>query len=242
MRAELYSCEPGEDARGVDAFFTAAFERDRWHAVRQSGLVLLALFGVPCWLMAAWPGVWGETFRKLSLASWSVLFLLVVVALLAERRWQRVLEQVSAPSLDRDAVVRELRECMVSGDPALATVQITASRLGVPAVLLAPSLEPLAAAPPGFALDASELAAARLALAQDRTAGLGGELAPDSPSLCLPMRVDQQVVGVLAARLDQATVERVALLAAIVRAAAPAFSAAPSAASPAPPALPAPRR
>ena len=76
----------------LDAVFIADAARERTRAVRDLLIALLALLGLPLWLLlvAAWPGHWASAVRLLAATTWAVVALGLLVALVRERWWSAV--------------------------------------------------------------------------------------------------------------------------------------------------------
>jgi hypothetical protein len=74
----------------LDAILLADAARERARAVRDLLIALLAVMGVPLWLMAASPGRWTEGFRLAAASGWALAGAGLIVAILNERRWARV--------------------------------------------------------------------------------------------------------------------------------------------------------
>lgn len=74
----------------LDAVLLADAARERARAVRDLLIALLALLGLPLFLLAAWPGHFATSLRALAVAGWAVAALAVVAALAREHWWTRV--------------------------------------------------------------------------------------------------------------------------------------------------------
>ena len=70
--------------------FVADAAHERTRAVRDLLIAVLAVLGLPLWLLAAWPGHWASPVRLLAATSWAVAALGLLVALVGERWWSRV--------------------------------------------------------------------------------------------------------------------------------------------------------
>jgi hypothetical protein len=88
----LLPAEPFRRSPKLDAVFIADAARERTRAVRDLLIALLAVLGLPLWLLlvAAWPGHWVSAVRSLAATSWAVVALGLLVALVRERWWSRV--------------------------------------------------------------------------------------------------------------------------------------------------------
>ena len=53
-------------------------------------IALVALLGLPLWVMDAWPGRFSSQLRVLSATCWAVAALAVIATLVRERWWSRV--------------------------------------------------------------------------------------------------------------------------------------------------------
>ncbi len=74
----------------LDAVLLADAARERARAVRDLLIALLALLGLPLFLLVAWPGHFSTGVRALAAAGWAVAALAVVAALAREHWWTRV--------------------------------------------------------------------------------------------------------------------------------------------------------
>jgi hypothetical protein len=74
----------------LDAVLLADAARERARAVRDLLIALLALLGLPLFLLAAWPGHFSTGLRAVAAAGWAVAALAVVAALAREHWWTRV--------------------------------------------------------------------------------------------------------------------------------------------------------
>ena len=74
----------------LNAVLMADAARERARAVRDLLIALLAVLGLPLWLLAAWPGHFSTSLRTLAAAGWAVAALAVVVAVVRARWWTRV--------------------------------------------------------------------------------------------------------------------------------------------------------
>ena len=81
---------PAAGARGLDAVLTADAARERVRALRDRLIALVALLGLPLWLMEAWPGRFSSQLRVLAATCWAVAALAVLGTLVRERWWSRV--------------------------------------------------------------------------------------------------------------------------------------------------------
>jgi two-component system sensor histidine kinase KdpD len=128
------------------------------------------------------------------------------------------------------AVSRELAASVDAAGVAAACARAMAEAFGCEAVFLGAkgreTLEPLAAAPQGATLGASEHAVAQWVLEHGRTAGRGTDTLPGEPALCVPLRTFGEVLAVVAVKLGperRLTVEQRDLLDALGRQAAVAL-------------------
>jgi hypothetical protein len=74
----------------LDAVLMADAARERARAVRDLLIALLAVLGLPLWLVAAWPSQFSTSLRTLAAAGWAVAALAVVAAVVRARWWTRV--------------------------------------------------------------------------------------------------------------------------------------------------------
>ena len=74
----------------LDAVLLADAARERARAVRDALTMLVALLGLPLWLMAGWPGRFPASLRILAATGWAVAALAVLVAFAREHWWGRV--------------------------------------------------------------------------------------------------------------------------------------------------------
>jgi len=70
----------------LDAILLADAARERARGVRDLLIALVALLGLPLWLLAAWPGRFSPQLRLLAATSWAVAALAVVAAI-ARAHW-----------------------------------------------------------------------------------------------------------------------------------------------------------
>ena len=73
----------------LDAVLLADAARERARAARDLLIGLLALLGLPLWLLTAWPGRFSSEARALAAAGWAVVALGVLASLARERWWTR---------------------------------------------------------------------------------------------------------------------------------------------------------
>ena len=74
----------------LDAVLMADAARERARAVRDLLIALLAVLGLPLWLVAAWPSQFSTSLRTLAAAGWAVAALAVVAAVVRAHWWTRV--------------------------------------------------------------------------------------------------------------------------------------------------------
>jgi hypothetical protein len=74
----------------LDAVLLADAARERARAVRDVLIALLAVLGLPLWLLAAWPGQFSTSLRTFAAAGWAVAALAVVAAVVRAHWWTRV--------------------------------------------------------------------------------------------------------------------------------------------------------
>ena len=74
----------------LDAVLLADAARERVRAVRDLLILVLALLGLPLFVLAAWPGHFSTNLRALAAAGWAVAALAFVAALAREHWWTRV--------------------------------------------------------------------------------------------------------------------------------------------------------
>jgi hypothetical protein len=74
----------------LDAVLLADAARERARAVRDLLIALLAVLGLPLWLLAAWPGGFPTPLRTLAAAGWAVAALAVLAAVARAYWWARV--------------------------------------------------------------------------------------------------------------------------------------------------------
>ena len=207
----FYLHEPARDPSGERgrAFFEAAFERERWSALRAVVVGGLAVLSVPLWLATAWPGLLGGLTR-VALGAWAMVAALFALAVVTEHRLKRVLaryevsEAELAPLLEHDAALALLHEGLaLATDPESVTLtgaQVAARALRARAVVLVATdagLVPVAMAPSGTLLSEDELAAARRSLGLGRAGGLGVDATTSSSCLCVPIKVGEHAQRVL---------------------------------------------
>src|SRR3982751_946259 len=84
------SGERGRRSARLDAVLIADAARERVRALRDLLIALVALLGLPLWLMDAWPGRFSPQLRVLAATCWAVAALAVVGTLVRERWWGRV--------------------------------------------------------------------------------------------------------------------------------------------------------
>jgi hypothetical protein len=82
--------QPGRRSASLDAVLIADAARERVRAVRDLLIALVALLGLPLWVIAGWPGRFSSQLRVLSATCWAVAALAVIAALIRERWWSRV--------------------------------------------------------------------------------------------------------------------------------------------------------
>ena len=74
----------------LDAILLADAARERARAVRDLLIIVVALLGLPLFLLAAWPGHFSTGLRAFAAAGWAVAALAVVAATVREHWWTRV--------------------------------------------------------------------------------------------------------------------------------------------------------
>jgi peptidoglycan/LPS O-acetylase OafA/YrhL len=74
----------------LDAVLLADAARERARAVRDLLIAVLALLGLPLWLLAAVPGQFSGSVRVLVATTWAVAALAVLAAVAREHWWTRV--------------------------------------------------------------------------------------------------------------------------------------------------------
>jgi hypothetical protein len=84
------SGERGRLSPRLDAVLLADAARERARAVRDALTMLVALLGLPLWLVAGWPGRFSASVRILAATGWAVAALAVLVAIAREHWWGRV--------------------------------------------------------------------------------------------------------------------------------------------------------
>jgi hypothetical protein len=84
------SGQPGRRSARLDAVLIADAARERVRALRDLLIALVALLGLPLWLMDAWPGPFSSQVRTLAATCWAVAALAVLGTLARERWWSRV--------------------------------------------------------------------------------------------------------------------------------------------------------
>jgi peptidoglycan/LPS O-acetylase OafA/YrhL len=82
--------EPGRRSPRLDAILLADAARERARAVRDALTLLVAVLGLPLWLVAGWPAHFSPHLRLLAATTWAVAAIAVVIALGRERWWSRV--------------------------------------------------------------------------------------------------------------------------------------------------------
>jgi di/tricarboxylate transporter len=70
----------------LDAVLLADAARERARGVRDLLIAVVALLGLPLWLLAAWPGRFSPQLRVLAATSWAVAALAVLAAV-ARAHW-----------------------------------------------------------------------------------------------------------------------------------------------------------
>jgi hypothetical protein len=81
---------PGRRSPRLDAILLADAARERARAVRGAAVMLLALLGLPLWLIANWPARFPPQLRPLAAAGWALAALVALAALGREYWWGRV--------------------------------------------------------------------------------------------------------------------------------------------------------
>jgi hypothetical protein len=84
------SGQPGRRSARLDAVLIADAARERVRALRDLLIAVVALLGLPLWLMDAWPNRFSSQLRVLAATCWAVAALSVLGALVRERWWSRV--------------------------------------------------------------------------------------------------------------------------------------------------------
>jgi hypothetical protein len=74
----------------LDAVLLADAARERVRAVRDLLIAVVALLGLPLWLMASWPGRFAPQIRLLAATGWALAALAVLATVARERWWTRV--------------------------------------------------------------------------------------------------------------------------------------------------------
>jgi len=74
----------------LDAVLLADAARERVRAVRDLLILVLAVLGLPLFVLAAWPGHFSPNLRALAAAGWAVAALAVLAAFAREHWWTRV--------------------------------------------------------------------------------------------------------------------------------------------------------
>jgi len=74
----------------LDAVLLADAARERVRAVRDLLIAVLALLGLPLWLVAALPGRFSPQLRLVAATSWAVAALAVLAAVARAQWWSRV--------------------------------------------------------------------------------------------------------------------------------------------------------
>jgi peptidoglycan/LPS O-acetylase OafA/YrhL len=76
--------------RRLEAVLLADAARERVRAVRDLLIAVLALLGLPLWLVAALPGRFSPQLRLLAAAGWALAALAVLAAVAREHWWSRI--------------------------------------------------------------------------------------------------------------------------------------------------------
>jgi len=74
----------------LDAVLLADAARERVRAVRDLLIAVVALLGLPLWLVAAMPGRFSPQLRLLAATGWAVAALAVMATVARERWWSRI--------------------------------------------------------------------------------------------------------------------------------------------------------
>ena len=74
----------------LDAVLLADAARERARTVRDLLIAVVALLGLPLFLLAAWPGQFSAQVRVLAAAGWAVAALSVLAAVAREHWWTRI--------------------------------------------------------------------------------------------------------------------------------------------------------
>ena len=74
----------------LDAVLLADAARERVRAVRDLLIAVVALLGLPLWLVAAMPGRFSPQLRLLAATGWAVAALAVMATVARERWWTRI--------------------------------------------------------------------------------------------------------------------------------------------------------
>jgi len=81
--------QPGRRSARLDAVLLADAARERVRGVRDLLIAVVALLGLPLWLVDAWPGRFSPQLRVLAAACWAVAALAVIAAVAREHWWTR---------------------------------------------------------------------------------------------------------------------------------------------------------
>lgn len=84
------SGERGRLSPRLSAVLLADAARERARNVRDALTMLVAVLGLPLWLVAGWPAHFSPHLRVLAATTWAVAAIAVVIALGRERWWSRV--------------------------------------------------------------------------------------------------------------------------------------------------------
>jgi hypothetical protein len=84
------SGERGRSSSRLDAVLLADAARERARHMRDALTMLVAVLGLPLWLVAGWPGHFSAHLRVLAATTWAVAAIAVVIAHGRERWWSRV--------------------------------------------------------------------------------------------------------------------------------------------------------
>lgn len=82
--------QPGRRSPRLDAILLADAARERARAVRDLLIALVAVLGLPLWLVAALPGRLSRPLRLLAATSWALAALAVLAAVARAHWWTRV--------------------------------------------------------------------------------------------------------------------------------------------------------
>ena len=69
--------------------FEAALAEERWSSIRNGLAHLLAIAGVGCWCLAAWPDLIQGAWRRVPLGIWATLAVAWIYAIVMQRAWRR---------------------------------------------------------------------------------------------------------------------------------------------------------